>query len=83
MRGGQCLFLHQSKYFQDNEEVELETEEGIKISDTVDDMLEAYGDDYENPVENSYVYTKGDVNLTFIVENDVITSIEYTLIVND
>ena len=70
-------------YFQDNEEVELETEEGIKISDTVDDMLEAYGDDYENPVENSYVYTKGDVNLTFIVENDVITSIEYTLIVND
>ena len=46
-------------------------------------MLEAYGDDYENPVENSYVYTKGDVNLSFIVENDVITSIEYTLIVND
>ena len=46
-------------------------------------MLDAYGEDYENSVENSYVYTRGDVNLTFIVENDVITSIEYTLNVNN
>lgn len=67
-------------YFLDTE---VETEEGIKISDTLDDMLDAYGEDYENSVENSYVYTRGDVNLTFIVENDVITSIEYTLNVNN
>lgn len=63
-------------YFIDTE---TETTEGVKLADSVDVMLEAYGEDYEQPTENSYVYTRGDVILTFVVESDVITSIEYTL----
>lgn len=69
-----------SVYFLDTE---AETKEGVKMSDTKEAMIEAYGEDYESTVDNSYVYKKGDVELSFIVENDVITSIEYTLDVNN
>lgn len=34
---------------------------------------------YENTLENVYVYKRGNVSVSFLVENDVITSIEYTL----
>lgn len=69
-----------SVYFLDTG---AETKEGVKKSDTKEKMIDTYGEDYENTFDNSYVYTKGDVTLTFIVENDVITSIEYTLNVNN
>lgn len=69
-----------SVYFLDTE---TQTAEGVKVSDTRDAMINAYGEDYENLIENSYVYTKGDVMLSFIVENDTITSIEYTLNINN
>ena len=55
---------------------QVSTEEGIKIGDSVDAMKQAYGEDFEL-TDFSYVYRKGDSTLTFITDNDVITSIEY------
>lgn len=56
---------------------EISTTEGVKISDEKSKMLEVYGNNYEEQGAKC-TYTKGDVQLSFIVENDVITSIEYT-----
>ena len=58
----------------------VETSEGVKKADDKSVMLEKYGDDYEVKVGNQYVYTKGNVQLAFILENDVITDISYTLL---
>ena len=58
---------------------EVATKEGVRVSDSIDDMIKAYGEDYEKQ-GNQYTYTKGNTNLEFIVENDVITSIQYTYI---
>lgn len=57
----------------------MKTKEGIKVTSTKSDMISAYGDNYENTLENVYVYKRGNVSVSFLVENDVITSIEYTL----
>jgi len=54
----------------------IETEEKVKISDEKDKMIEAYGNDYKND-NTKYIYTKGDVELSFIIKNDIITNIEY------
>lgn len=66
-----------SVYFKDDT---ISTNEGVKISDSKDLMLEKYGEDYKNTLSNKYDYTKGNVELSFIVENDIVTGIEYTLI---
>ena len=58
-------------------DAENSTKEGIKIGDSVDLMKEKYGDDFEEIVD-SYVYKKGDSSITFITNNDIITSIEYS-----
>ena len=60
-----------------------ETAEGVKISDSKDLMIEKYGTDYKEELGNKYTYTKGNVELSFIIENDTITSIVYTLITKD
>ena len=60
-----------------------ETAEGVKISDSKNTMLEKYGDKYEEVLENKYTYTKNNVELSFIVENDTITGIDYTLKTNN
>lgn len=65
-----------SVYFIDDS---AETNEGIKISDTKGDMIEKYGDNYEEVLGNKYVYTKNNVEISFMIENDIITGIEYTL----
>lgn len=65
-----------SVYFLNDEE---QTEEGIKISDSKELMIEKYGEQYEQTLENKYTYVKGKVELSFIIENEIITSIEYTL----
>lgn len=65
-----------SVYYKDDS---VETEEGLKITDTKESMISIYGEDYENELENKYTYTLDNVILSIIVENDVITSIEYTL----
>ncbi len=56
---------------------ELETPEGVKVSDEASKVIEIYGDTYEEN-GNEMIYKEGDVILSFIVENDIITSIEYT-----
>lgn len=61
---------------------EVATLEGIKLGDTLDDVVSTYGNDYEQPLTNKYVYTKGDTELSFIIDDDSITSIEYTLLVD-
>ena len=65
-----------SVYFIDDS---VETEEGVKITDSKEKMIEKYGENYEISLETKYTYTRGDVELSFIIENDIITSIEYTL----
>lgn len=60
-------------YFLDDQ---VSTTEGVKIGDSIDVMLENYGSDYEQ-LDTQYTYSKGLTQLKFIVEDDVITSIEY------
>ena len=55
---------------------QVSTTEGVKIGDSLSSMLEVYGDGYEQ-LDTQYTYSKGLTQLRFIVENDVITSIEY------
>lgn len=62
-----------SVYFLNDQ---VSTTEGVKIGDSMDKMVETYGDGYEQ-LETQYTYTKGLTQLKFIVENNVITSIEY------
>jgi hypothetical protein len=58
----------------------VSTKEGIFIGSSLDDVKAAYGEDYKE--ENGfYTYTKGDSTLTFIMENDAVTAITYTAIV--
>ena len=66
-----------SVYFIDDQST---TTEGVKISDDSSIMFEKYGDNYEQ-TGNQYTYTSGNVNLSFIVENDFIRSITYTLVI--
>lgn len=58
---------------------EVATKEGIKIGDTLDDMKQAYGENCEIS-DISYIYTKGNSTLTFIINGEIISSIEYRLI---
>lgn len=66
-----------SVYFIDDQ---ITTTEGVKISDDSSVMFEKYGDNYEQ-TGNQYTYTSGNVELSFIVENDFIRSITYTLVI--
>ena len=66
-----------SVYF-DNDE--METTEGVKVTDTKDHMIEKYGTDYEQKLGNKYIYLNGNVELSFIIERDIITAIEYTIV---
>ncbi|NLP15612.1 MAG: lipoprotein [Clostridiales bacterium] len=54
----------------------VETPEGIYLGSTVDDMIAAYGDNYEE-ASGAYTYTKDDSRLQFITMNDEIISIVY------
>lgn len=56
---------------------EVQTQEGVKVTDSFEKMKEVYGEETSKQ-GNQYVYTKGKTNLEFIVEEDVITSIQYT-----
>lgn len=58
----------------------ISTKEGIKIGDRLEDMKRIYGDNY---VENygAYTYTSGLTDLSFVIVNNVITSISYLHIV--
>lgn len=58
---------------------EAKTAEGVSVSDSLEKMIQVYGDNYEIQ-GNQYTYTKGKTQLQFIVENDVITSIQYSYV---
>ncbi|MDD2435370.1 MAG: hypothetical protein PHO63_03860 [Bacilli bacterium] len=62
-----------SVYFLNDQ---VATPEGVKIADDKSVMVETYGENYEQ-ISNEYKYVEGNVVLSFIVENDVIISIEY------
>lgn len=52
------------------------TKEGVKIGDSFDAMVEAYGSDYEQ-VDTEYTYSKGLTQLKFTAEDNLISGIEY------
>lgn len=54
----------------------VSTTEGVKITDSYDKMVQAYGTNFKND-GNKYTYTKGNTSIEFMVENEVITGIEY------
>ena len=56
----------------------VSTPEGVSLFMKVADMTGAYGEDY-TVNGSAYTYTKGNVQLQFIAENDEITSIQYML----
>ena len=58
---------------------QISTTEGVKISDDKEKMISTYGEEYETQ-GNQYKYKKGKTNIEFIVENDVITSIQYSYV---
>ena len=62
-----------SVYFLDDQ---VTTTDGVKIGDSIDTMTEKYGSDYDQ-LDTQYTYSKGQTQLKFIVENNIITSIEY------
>ena len=52
------------------------TQEGVYIGCTADQVRAAYGEAEDGPA-GALSYTKGDAALNFILENDVVISIEY------
>ncbi len=65
-----------SVYFLDEE---AQTTEGVKIGDTYDKMVEVYGEDYQN-TDNQYTYEKEKTQIIFLVEDNVISQIEYNYV---
>lgn len=64
-----------SIYFIDSN---LPTTEGLRLGDTVDDMISLYGEDYEAE-GTACTYTRGETSLSIITKNDIVVSIEYRL----
>lgn len=74
MKGKETIYC---VYFLDDT---LQTTEGIKMLDEKSKMIEVYGENYEETL-NRHAYKTGKVELIFIIENDIITSIEYMYVV--
>jgi hypothetical protein len=56
------------------------TDKGIYIGSTAAEVTAAYGEDYTEQ-SGSYIYKLGDTKLTFIIEDEAVTSITYAAIV--
>lgn len=54
----------------------VSTKEGVKIGSPLSKMISTYGDDYQENY-GAYTYSLGLTDLSFVVINDVITSISY------
>jgi hypothetical protein len=52
------------------------TAEGIFLNSSLDDVIAKYGDNYVHTL-NLYKYASGQMELSFIIEDKVVTSIEY------
>lgn len=66
-----------SVYFLDDS---VTTDKGIYLGASIDDVIAAYGEEYEG-VEGEYTYTLGETTLSFIIEEDSVASITYSAIV--
>jgi hypothetical protein len=55
----------------------VSTKEGIALNSSLNDVIKAYGDKYVKNL-GLYTYTKDKSKIAFLVENDKVTSIEYT-----
>ncbi|NLO38121.1 MAG: hypothetical protein GX115_01400 [Ruminiclostridium sp.] len=62
-----------SIYFLDDS---ITTPEGIGLNATLEDITKAYGTDYQQSF-SQYTYTKGKCNLSFILENNEVVSVQY------
>ncbi len=54
----------------------ITTPEGIGLNASLEDVTAAYGKDYKQSF-TQYTYTKGKCNLSFILENNEVVSVEY------
>ncbi len=59
----------------------IKTDEGLAIADDVEKMESIYGKDYTKENERIFVYKYDNANLEITIDNDVVTGIEYVLIV--
>lgn len=60
----------------------IATPEGVSIGDTIEKMRQVYGE-YSSEDQNLAIYPNGNMKLCFVLENGVITSIEYKSTVLD
>jgi hypothetical protein len=56
------------------------TKEGIGLNSTLEQVKAAYGDKYTEK-SGLYTFIKGKTKLSFIIENNVVTSVEYMAVV--
>ncbi|MBP7174980.1 MAG: hypothetical protein KBA53_02030 [Thermoclostridium sp.] len=54
----------------------ITTPEGIGLNASLEDITKAYGTDYQQSF-SQYTYTKGKCNLSFILENNEVVSVQY------
>lgn len=54
----------------------ITTTEGIGLNASLEDVVKAYGEEYKQSF-SQYTYTKGKCNLSFIIENNEVVSVEY------
>ncbi len=59
----------------------ITTPEGLALGDSMDKVTELYGDDYEQD-GTAMIYTRGETKLSIILQNDVVVSIEYLLVLS-
>lgn len=60
----------------------ISTVEGVYLGADIEDMLEAYGEDYKEEM-GLYNYSLENSNLSFIVEDDIITAITYLAFIEE
>ncbi|MEA4890410.1 MAG: hypothetical protein VB070_13220 [Clostridiaceae bacterium] len=58
------------------------TPEGIYLNSTLDDVKKAYGDKYEESV-GLYTYKSDTMKLSFLIKDNVVTSIEYVALADN
>jgi hypothetical protein len=68
-----------SVYFQDDS---VSTKEGICIGSSLEDVLEAYGNDYSGG-DSTYVYTEDQGSLIFVVQDGEVISITYQALIDN
>jgi hypothetical protein len=67
-------YVHTVNYMDDS----ITTPEGIRLGDSLEDVVAAYGDGYTED-NGQYTYTKGDTFLRFLIQDDMVILIKYGL----